>query len=137
MRKSASQPHNLDAATVDVGETPIAGVGPRTLVPRASMSRMSTATTGTTRASQLATPRGTSGAARAANSALVTPSTAVKVSSSGLGVKSGVVATSRPSMGATRGAAGGGFGFKPRTSAVYVGATRPLSLLLDGEDKEN
>ncbi|SPO21809.1 uncharacterized protein UTRI_01301_B [Ustilago trichophora] len=137
MRKSASQPHKLDEGTGDVGETPTAGMGRRTLVPRASMSRISVTSTGSARGSQLATPRVTSVAVRAGNSALMTPSTAVKVSSSGVGLKSGIVATSRPSKGAARGPTAGGFGFKPRTSAVHVGATGPQSLLLDGEDKEN
>ncbi len=48
------------------------------------------------------------------------------------GCKVGCAATSsRPSMG--------GFGFKPRTSAVFVGASNRggAQSLLDGEDKEN
>ncbi len=43
--------------------------------------------------------------------------------------KVGVAAVRRPSITPAE----GGFGFKPRTSAVYVGRAS----LLDAEDKEN
>ena len=152
MRKSASQPQGLDL-DVDVGGTPSAVPRARTLVPRASMSRIGVATnltaTGASRTSGLVTPRVStqpSGGAvrrtealgeRYGNIAMATPGTTSKISANeGAAVsKIGVAATSRPSMTA-RGAAGAGFGFKPRTSAVYVGPTRGQSLL-DGEDKEN
>ncbi|SJX61148.1 uncharacterized protein SRS1_12370 [Sporisorium reilianum f. sp. reilianum] len=145
MRKSASQPHGLDGSSVEVSETPTAAARPRTLVPRASMSRIGSAT----RASALTTPS-TSTAARVppathadgmlaestANSGLVTP---VVAGASKIGVPATArrpSLTARVGVGAASG--GGGFGFKPRTSAVYVGAAaRASALVLDGEDKEN
>lgn len=143
MRKSASQPHGLDLA--EVGETPTSnGVTPRarTLVPRASMSRLSTGPAiGASRASQLVTPRmalqrpsarADTLLERSANSALVTPTAVSKVRS---GPKVGLASTGRSSISARSTVAGGGFGFKPRTSAVYVGPTR--SSMLDDDDKEN
>ncbi|SPC61012.1 uncharacterized protein UHOD_01623 [Ustilago sp. UG-2017b] len=144
MRKSASQPQGLDLDTGEC-ETPTgSGVTPRAriLVPHASMSRLSIGpAVGASRTSQLVTPRAAiqrpsarpdSLAERSANNALVTPSAASKV---GGRPKVVMTAKSRPSVAARSTAAGGGFGFKPRTWAVYVGPTR--SALLDGQDKEN
>ncbi|CDS00710.1 uncharacterized protein SPSC_04596 [Sporisorium scitamineum] len=150
MRKSASQPHGLDNSSVDVGETP-ASARPRTLVPRASMSRLGSVA-GSSRASGLVTSRATTAVggiarlppaaqgealAESTGNSLVTPVSAAKASGVSAS-KIGVAATRRPSITARAGASGGGgFSFKPRTSAVYVGATRTSTSLLDGEDKEN
>ncbi|TKY85040.1 hypothetical protein EX895_006120 [Sporisorium graminicola] len=156
LRKSASQPHGLDNSSVDVGETPTGVARPRTLVPRASMSRIGSVAA--TRTSGLVTPRATVATA-VGGSARVPPTTAqvealseargnsgvpaAKVSAVSASKTGGIPVTRRPSMTGRAGSSsgGGGFGFKPRTSAVYIGAgtgaTRKPSLLLDGEDKEN
>ena len=128
MRKSASQPHGLDAALETPTATSAAVPRARTLVPRASMSGISATPSSAARPSSLTTPRPTSGAVRAGNSASITQNT-------GEATKIGVPATTRPSL--TGRTVGGGFGYKPRTSAVYVGPTRATSLLQDHEDKEN
>ncbi|SNX82455.1 uncharacterized protein MEPE_01161 [Melanopsichium pennsylvanicum] len=137
MRKSASQPYALDSV---MGETPTTAAPRRTLVPRASMNRIGTTVTSSASAAsgtilQLTTPRAKSGAVRAANGAVVTLDTTAKVLSVDRSVekRGGVGAVPRPSLTA-RTAGAGGFGFKPRTWAVYVGSTPTLP---DGEEKEN
>ncbi|GAC72704.1 histone 2A [Moesziomyces antarcticus T-34] len=154
MRKSASQPQGLDA-TGDA--TPAApGYRARTLVPRASMSRIGTAPpAAAAKSSLLITPRSVRPAAveasrvrtsaraealveRTANAAdadaLRTPLASSKVVTAS---KIAAPAAGRPTATA-RTPASGGFGFKPRTSAVFVGSARTASASqTSGENKEN
>lgn len=124
LRRSTSQPHGLDEPATAVPRT-------RTLVPRASMSRIGPAATA-------AAPRTTVSkrigagllAERTGNGAPTSKTGMVDPAVSKIAVSS---AGKRPSFTA-RPSVGGGFGFKPRTSAVYVGPSRSL---LDGENKEN
>ena len=149
MRKSTSQPHGLDL-NAGVGQTSTTAVPhrARTLVPRASMSRIgttpasATATTAAapgTRTSQLATPRATvvhqRTVARAETLTELPRNT--PVATAGTASKVGATASKRPPSMGGRAPTSGGFGFKPRTSAVYVGVSRPPPSLMDGEDKEN
>ncbi|KAF6767354.1 hypothetical protein PSEUBRA_004215 [Kalmanozyma brasiliensis GHG001] len=110
MRRSTSQPH------IEEGKTPVART--RMLVPRASLSTASRLSIGGLPRTAVA-PRTSAFSERAGNNA------SVQASMEG-GSKIGTVGTRRPSIT-------GGFGFKPRTSAVFVGR----SSLLDSEDKEN
>ncbi len=154
MRKSASQPQGLDASGDATPAAP--GARARTVVPRASMSRIGTAAPAVAaRSSLLTTPRSVRPAAveasrvrtsaraealveRAANAteadALRTPLASSKVVTAS---KIAAPASGRPTATA-RTPASGGFGFKPRTSAVFVGSARtaPASHT-SGENKEN
>ncbi|KAJ9477645.1 hypothetical protein PHBOTO_001225 [Pseudozyma hubeiensis] len=127
MRKSISQPQGLD---LDPTETPVTVRPASTLVPRASMTRIgSVGSSASSRTSALVTPRATDGRVAAALGDRRTYGNVATSGNSAVG-KVGVPAARRPSV------TGGGFGFKPRASAVYVGATRAGSLLDEG-DKEN
>ncbi|GAK62970.1 uncharacterized protein PAN0_002d1172 [Moesziomyces antarcticus] len=154
MRKSASQPQGLDASGDATPAAP--GARARTLVPRASMSRIGTAAPAVAaRSSLLTTPRSVRPAAveasrvrtsaraealveRAANAteadALRTPLASSKVVTAS---KIAAPASGRPTATA-RTPASGGFGFKPRTSAVFVGSARTAPASHTScENKEN
>ena len=132
IKKSASQPHGLETGTALV--TPGIARPQRTLVPRASMSQIGSGATTSSRSSTLVTPRAAAGGQTNAFSNRTTnSSTAVtKISTVGTS-KIGGPTTHKPSIPA----AAGGFGFKSRTSAVYIGAAREPALLPDDGDKEN